>query len=253
MYIFDIETGALPDENLERVFTFKQPEPPPAEFDPACVKYGNLKDEAKRAAKLEEARATHAATLAEWPTILAAEREKQWQEFKSRAALSATTGKVLAIGLMPSSDGPRVFDGGGSEEKLISEFWGLCARKRGKDRFAGLNIYGFDLPFLITRSWILGVSIPNFVYTPSGKWVNFDQSFVDLRNVWLLGRSWGECESNLNAVSLALGGKGKMDGVDGADFARLWFGTPEEHDDAVTYLINDLVETKFIASKLGFV
>lgn len=255
MLIFDIETGPLPDDYLERVFTFTPPEPPTTEFDPASVKYGNLKDEAKRAAKLEEARAAHAAALAEWPTNLAALREAEWVKFKNKAALSATTGKVLAIGLINGEGKSAILHGGDehSESHLLTEFWALCKKKKGKDRFAGLNIYGFDLPFLIIRSWIQGVSIPNYIYSLSGKWTNFDHSFIDLRNVWLLGRNWGECESNLNAISLALGGKGKMQGVGGEDFARLWFGTPEDHELAVSYLINDLVETKFIANKLGFV
>lgn len=251
--IFDIETGPLADEQLERVFTFTPPDPPAAEFDASSVKYGNLKDEAKRATKLEEARAAHAASLNDWPTTLAALREAEWQKFKDKAALSAMTGKVLAIGVINGEGKTAILHGDGSEEKLLTDFWELCKKKRGKDRFAGMNIYGFDLPFLIIRSWILGVSIPNYVYTPSGKWTNFDQSFVDLRCVWLLGRSWGEAESNLNAVSLALGGKGKMQDVGGGDFARLWFGTEEEHELAVSYLINDLVETKFVANKLGFV
>ncbi len=53
---FDIETGPLPREVLDSLIDPFPPFEPPGPFDPAMVKYGNTKDEAKKAEKLEAAR-----------------------------------------------------------------------------------------------------------------------------------------------------------------------------------------------------
>jgi len=253
MLIFDIETGPLPDDHLESVFTFDPP-PEPGPFDTAEVKYGNTKDPDKRAAKLQEAMAAHAAAAAEYPTILAEARAAAWAKFKKDAALSPVTGKVLAIGVMNTVKGTKtIMHGSGDESVLLAAFWAFYKTRRN-ERFAGLNIMGFDLPFLIRRSWINQVEVPQAVADFSGKWVNFDKQFVDLRNVWLLGQSWGQCESSLDHIAKALGFNGKMDsGVTGANFAELWNGSPEDHERACVYLLNDLIETKNIAARLGYV
>jgi predicted PolB exonuclease-like 3'-5' exonuclease len=251
--IFDIETGPLPDERLETLFTFDPP-PQPAAFDPSSVKYGNLKDEAKRAAKLEEAMSAHAQSVIDYPTLVDEARAVAWEKFKGDAALSAVTGQVLAIGVMNTAKGTKtILHGSGQESTLLAEWWSFY-KKRRNERFAGLNILGFDLPFLIRRSWLNQVEVPAAVADFSGKWVNFDKQFVDLRNVWLLGQSWGQCESSLDHIAKALGLNGKMGGeVTGASFAQYWNGTPEEHELACVYLLNDLIETKNIAARLGYV
>lgn len=253
MLIFDIETGPLPDEHLETLFTFDPP-PEPAAFDPCSVKYGNLKDEAKRAAKLEEAQAAHAQSVLDYPTLVDEARAAAWAKFKGDAALSAVTGQVLAVGVLNSAKGTKtILHGNGNESTLLGEFWAFY-KKRRNERFAGLNILGFDLPFLIRRSWLNQVDVPQQVADFSGKWVNFDKQFVDLRNVWLLGQSWGQCESSLDHIAKALGLNGKMGGeVTGANFAEYWNGTAEQHELACVYLLNDLIETKNIAARLGYV
>ena len=80
---FDIETGPLPESELLAML-------PP--FDASEVRVGNLKDEAKIAAKIAEAEVNHR------------------RDFIDRAALDATTGRVIAIGLLtptPRSPHPR--------------------------------------------------------------------------------------------------------------------------------------------------
>lgn len=259
MLIFDIETGPLPDEHLETLFTFEPP-PEPAAFNPADVKYGNLKDEAKRAAKLEEAQVAHAQSVLDYPTLVANARAEAWAKFKKGAALDATTGQVLAIGVLNTAKGVKSILAGKdkdtgviTESQLLSDFWKLYKLRRN-ERFAGLNILGFDLPFLIRRSWLNQVEVPQPVADFSGKWVNFDKQFIDLRNVWLLGQQWSQCDSSLDHIAKALGLNGKLDGeVTGANFAQYWNGTAEEHELACVYLLNDLIETKNIAARLGYV
>lgn len=245
--IWDIETDRLPDDQLAPFIPEFTPPPHPGEFDPSSVKLGNIKDEAKRAAKIEECRAAHAAAVANYDATVEQLKANHLADFLSRAALSPVTGQVLAIGFM-SEKGAGVEDGGGCEEDLLNRFWAryckMRAAKPDPRKLVGCNIFGFDLPFLIRRSWILKVDIPATVRVVGNRW--FDPVFVDLRDVWLCGQKWGECESSLGMMAKALG-VGEKNG-DGAEFGKLW---REDRPAAVNYLLNDLVLTAKVAERLG--
>lgn len=251
MLIFDIETGGLPEKELSALCPAFEPPPHPGEFDPAAVKYGNTKDPDKRAVILADAQAKHAAAVANYDRDRLAAAEQHFADFKARAALDAVTGRVLAVGFRSADNGKAAIeDGGGDESTLLGKFWAKYLACRGNQRkLVGCNILGFDLPFLVRRSWILGVDVPATVRTDR----YFDRLFVDLRDLWLLGQRWGDCDSKLDTMARALGCGCKPDGVGGADFGRLWFGTPEEKQQAVSYLLNDLDMTAKVASRLGVV
>lgn len=247
MLIFDIETGPLADEQLFEHFTFDAP-PHPGEFNPASVKYGNTKDEAKRAAKLEECRQAHAAAVENYERDAAAARDAAWLEFKSKAALSAITGQVLAIGIR-RGDKAGIFEG--PEAEILAKFWKkYTACRAERAMMVGANIMEFDLPFLVQRSWILKVDVPATV-CEFGKWGNFDKLFVDIRQWWQMGKR--DCPSSLDTMARSLGVGQKTEGIDGGDFARLWFGTPEEKQQARGYLLNDLLLTDAVAARLGVI
>jgi hypothetical protein len=55
----------------------------------------------------------------------------------------------------------------------------------------------------------------------------------------------------LDLLAKFFGVGAKTEGVKGADFAKLWFGTKEEHAKAVEYHKNDLVITAAVARKMG--
>lgn len=250
MLIFDIETGPLSDELLAKQFTFKPP-PHPGEFDPDSVKYGNTKDEAKRALKLHESAATHNLAVENYERDAAQARESAWLEFKGSAALSPITGQVLAIGVQ--RDGKAGIFAEANEAATIARFWKKYLSCRAdQTKLVGANIVQFDLPFLVRRSWILGVSVPSAVFTYSGKWINFDSLFCDIRDLWTLGQRSG-CEASLDAMSRALGCGQKPDDIGGDDFARLWLGTAEERQQATAYLLNDLKMTAEVATRLGVI
>lgn len=257
MLIFDIETGALDDKVLSALCPAFEPPPRPGEFDPASVKCGNLgADKAKE--KIDKARNEHKLAVENYESNLTALAEQHFTDFKSRAALDATMGRVVAIGYQAADSGKvAISDGKGDEATILAEFWGKyqkCRQQPGSPRkMVGCNIFGFDLPFLIRRSWMNGVDVPASVV------VNrrfFDGLFVDLREVWLLGQRWGDCGSSLDLMARALGVGEKRDGVNGvkgADFARLYGGTAEERAMAVAYLKNDLELTAGVAKRLGVV
>lgn len=250
MLIFDIETGPLSDAILAEQFKFDPP-PHPGEFNPAAVKYGRTKDEDKRAAKLDKSKQAHNLAVENYERDAAQARESAWLEFKGNAALSPITGQVLAIGVQ--RDGKAGIFAEATEAATIARFWKKYLSCRSdQTKLVGANIVQFDLPFLVRRSWILGVSVPSAVFTYSGKWINFDSLFTDIRDLWTLGQRSG-CEASLDAMARALGCGCKPDDVGGADFARLWLGTAEERQQATAYLLNDLKITAAVATRLGVV
>lgn len=252
MLFFDIETGPLPDDQLTAICPPFEPPPHPGEFDKASVKVGNLKDQAKIDEKYRLAEEDHKRAVADYDSSVLAAGKLHFESFKSKAALDATTGRVLAIGYRAADNGKSgIDDGGGDESKLIESFWAKQQKCRAANRkLVGANIHVFDLPFLIRRSWILGVDVPASVVVNDRY---FDPIFVDLRAKWLLGQRWGDCPSSLDVMAKALGVGAKPNGVGGGDFARLWFGSAEERQQAIAYLLNDLEMTAGVATRLGVV
>lgn len=248
--VFDIETGPLADGELERLSPPFQPmsvsgaKITETEFDPATVKVGNTKDADKITAKIEAARVKYAAEVAAIVEKVEKARVVHWEKIRGKAALKALTGQVLAIGYLGPEGGLKGISGG-DEAEILLKFWDIFQEvvERG-NRMVGFNIFGFDLPFIIRRSWILGLSFPHKTIWEDGRW--WSKVFIDLMQVWRLG-VYGETIS-LDTMAKVLGVGGKPDGVTGADFARLW---AEDRTVAKQYLINDLKITRACAAKLG--
>lgn len=254
MLIFDIETGPGPWDEISK---FMPPFDPGSvkgivtgEFDPASVKTGNLGD-IKAREKIEKARVEHNAALANSAQLLADAEAKHKAAFLDKAALEPTTGRVLAIGYGGSRiDGKKIIDAVSDqrgEGALIEKFWSEYVNRRNAGQhIIGHNILGFDLPFMIRRSWMLNVDVPASVRPPPGRY--FDSLFVDTQEVWLCGDRWGGTPSNLNIVSKAFGLTGKNG--NGKDFAEL---LASDYDAAVNYLRNDLELTANVAARMGVI
>jgi predicted PolB exonuclease-like 3'-5' exonuclease len=244
--VFDCETGPLPEDQLRLLM----PEfdaskvKHPGEFDPSTVKYGNTKDEAKRTAILEEAKKKHADAVAGYDAAVAEARQQHERDFIDKAALSATTGRLVAIGLYrPDNKQSSIIDCA-DEAKVLAAFWQKYRQCRESGcHLVGFNIFGFDLPFLMQRSWIHQIDVPATLINNNRY---FDQIFVDLMQTWACGR-YG-CYSSLDMVARALGIGGKNG--DGAEFAKLW---ETDRNAAVAYLTNDLTMTAGIAARMGFI
>lgn len=246
--IFDIETGPLPDEQLRKIIppfdrnTF----PPPRDFDPSTIKYGNL-GEAKRAEKLQAEQKKHADAVQNYAADLAAKQYEYWAEATSKAALSALTGEVLAIGYRGEK---RLIDCVGDETPeaaLLARFWSQYRnlRKAGR-KMVGYNIAFFDVPFLVQRSWLHGVAVPDTVFTHPGRYL--DPTYIDLAQVWSGSARNGFVK--LDTIAKAFGLDGKPDGINGGDFARL-FHNPDTRHEAIAYLEGDIDMTYEIAVRVG--
>jgi predicted PolB exonuclease-like 3'-5' exonuclease len=213
--LFDIETGPLSDAELAAV-------------EPKFKPPGNYK-------KPE--------AIAEWM----AEARKEWV---AGAALSAITGRVLAIGYGRNDNGTRdvhlsIED---DEAAMIRGFWrnyqgatkiGDAWETDGRTRWVGFNIFGFDLPFLIRRSWKLNVPIPEGLRI-RGWW---SDRWLDLMDLWQLGDRRGYV--SLDSVARHLG-VGQKSG-NGADFAKTLKEDPQA---ARVYLSNDIQLTMGVHDRL---
>jgi hypothetical protein len=204
MIVFDIETGSRPETEI-------------AQLCPQFEAPANYKDAAKIAAYIEEKR----------------------MEWFGRAALSAVTGQVLAIGYMVGDN----FDhfASGDEAEDIAAFWDLITEHGAiTSMVVGFNCLSFDVPFLVRRSWKLEVPIPPTLFR--GRWIS--ESFVDLMDIWKCGN---------RDQSISLGDLGKFLGAGdktgtGKDFARL---LETDRAAALAYLENDVRLTARCARFLG--
>lgn len=213
-FVFDIETGPLPEERM--IFpNFSAP--------------SNYKDEEKIAAHIENQR----------------------KEYIDRAALSATTGQVLAIGYAWGDDAVQIecvdtdADGKGTRDErgLLEWFWGIMEEVSPRI-ITGFNIMKFDLPFLVRRSWVHGLRPPAFLRPTYGNRWGFNAEIcIDLMTVWGCG-VWGDSIS-LDSCCSVMGIPGKNGS--GKFFSQL---LKEDRTQALFYLRNDVGITRALANRL---
>lgn len=226
--IFDIET-----EGSTTLGFIQEINPPYPQFVPDAVKVGNLKTEVEREAKIELARQLHADQEAE-----------HWASKLDKAALTPETGRVVTIGYLRADapdDSAVLDDADFDEERLLRRFWSSYKRVRSeRGRFVGWNSNGFDLPYLIKRSWMLQVPVPTDIYR--GKWLT--DTWLDLMLSWsnYAFREW----TKLDVAARILGLGNKTDqACSGKAFAE-WYRDPARHEQAVHYGKLDLTLTRAI-------
>jgi len=207
--IIDIETWPEQEDILER-FANVGTLPERQDFDPSSVKLGNLKDEAKIAAKIEAARISHE----EQQDILCdPERAKEdaMEKVREKCCLKGHLCRIYGWGA--KDDGftkeiVQVPDPTRDQERtLVKDLLEILAEHLGSDtrgsKVAGWNTEGFDLPVIFQRAMILGIKIPFRVTTP----LFYNEWSLDLAQQWSFatgGRSSGHYVS-LNDAAKALG------------------------------------------------
>ena len=120
----------------------------------------------------------------------------------------------------------------------------VLSLKGGK--LIGHNNFFFDMPFIVHRSWVCDVPVPDQLRTKYRTW---NQILRDTMEEWKLGVY--NARIKLDVLGYILGEGRKPEGVDGAMFAGLWRGTTEERQTAIDYLVNDVVLTWRCAVRLG--
>jgi hypothetical protein len=222
--IIDIETGADYLAVSEFIPRF------PA-FDPASVAVGNIKDPEKIKLKVDLAEQKHAR-----------DAQQHVDDFRDRAALDAWTGEVVAVGLKLPSGEDRII--GGDEGEILENTWAYLGTWMEKFHdIVGFNIKGFDLPFLVRRSWKNKVPVPVNLLSKDRY---FHPSFVDLRDKWAVGEY--RPKGSLDLICRHFGLKGKAEDFGGADFAEAYRSGDEERiKRAREYLREDLRMTAEVA------
>lgn len=206
LFTFDIETAPLDDDALRAM-------------EPEFEAPANYKNPEKIADYIAEARA-------------------KWKE---KAALSPLTGRVIMFPCLRSGDDPVVDIIGGdgqdwseqAERVLLGTAWSRIEQAAADGALlCGWNTHRFDVPFLLRRSWALGVPVPRVALMRrlGLPWVDGMLEFTR--------HAPGEYVS-LDAASRFLG-TGRKNG-DGALVGQLLRENPEQ---ARTYAINDVVLTE---------
>lgn len=197
---------------------------PRAELEALCPQFeapGNLKDPVK----IEAA--------------IAAKREA----FFDDGALDATTGTIAIIGMVNTGGddtSPLLRADKMTEADMLTVFWGEVAK--GYDSIVGHNLKKFDLPFIIRRSWMLGVkAFPHLLIDDRGY---FRATVRDTMEAW----GCGDRNTYFSLANLcrALGVPGKSG--DGSQFAALWAESP---DKAAAYCLQDIAATMACADRMG--
>lgn len=160
------------------------------------------------------------------------------------AALDPLTGLVLAIGYHSTDTGRTRLDIRDDEAAVLAEFWTRYQQIRQAGRqLVGHNIFGFGLPFLVKRSWLVGIDVPGALFHRS-RWLD-NTTFTDTLQLWSAG---GRSGGTLDVIAQAMGVGGQPEGVDGSMFAHLLQSDPET---ARAYLENDLMMTARVAERMG--
>lgn len=253
--IFDIETGPQAREVID-TFAPKYPEfVPPGEFDPSAVALGNVKDPQKIQEKIDAARAKHEASKLTAKDDYEIARKKHFDDFAEKAALSAFTGRILAIGIKPSKGKAYVIEADAddkSEAVLLREFWSLY-RFHSMDRTSrmiGHCIEGFDVPFIIQRSWALRVPVPDGIYEQDRY---LSRIFIDTMKRFTCGVYGARASLDNLAKFFGIPGKDLIDSS-GAQFAADYLsGDPDRRQAAIMYLLHDLTMTEHAARMMGII
>tara|TARA_R110002167_G_scaffold162975_2_gene359635 strand:- start:1628 stop:2314 length:687 start_codon:yes stop_codon:yes gene_type:complete len=217
IFAFDIETGALPDEEIERIAP---------EFDAGSVKVGNIADLKKINDKINLARDSHINGI------------------KNKAALNAEYGKVLAIGILQETEKEpkETLLHGDNEKSIIQEFWKMAEQASSQGfHLVGHNIFNFDCVFLIRRSYALNIPLPSQLMPNKGRY--WERPWVDTMVAWSLSNYQDKISLDRLAKHLGLEGKNG----NGKFFSKQY---RENQEEALAYLSNDLKVTLGVAQRI---
>jgi len=215
-FVYDIETVPLSEARLLLV-------------EPEHKAPGNLKDPEKIATAI-------------------AEKAQEWRE---KAALSPMTGRVAMIGagddIIHLAFKDADDDNLDAQERIMLAIWwreAILATLRGR-MLVSWNGHGFDVPFLIKRSWALNVPIPREIDIRN-KW-GMQAPWIDLMREWQCGdKTAGFTGLNTAARFLGLGQKA-------GDCLQLRHQLEHEPETAIAYLKQDLDLTESIGRRMGII
>ncbi len=141
-------------------------------------------------------------------------------------------GACLTVGLA-KADLPRGFVHVSceTEHDLLTKFWKICSRQR---RFCTFNGLGFDVPFLLGRSVVLGVPVHRPLYMAK-PWEDTHVDLCDRLKTGFRGKP------SLDLVCRALGVPTPKSDITGATVGAAW--TDGRRADVAAYCCRDTFAT----------
>lgn len=252
MIAFDIETEALPLDVIQSICKPFDPSSVkhPGDFDPSSVKLGNLKDEKKIADKIAAEKEKHADKIKKFISDRESGEMHHWRKVQDSSALSAVTGAVCAIGYRSEKGSQLHLAIDGVDERiLLKKFWKIYLdAKANKRSLVGWNIFQFDIPFIVQRSFIYEIEVPAEAFTPAGRPA---QTFVDLMAIWAAGARGSNQYAAIDTVAKACGMPGKPDDCQGKEFAQKLRGDEADRQTAIGYLQSDIDMVFELAERFG--
>lgn len=230
----DIET--IPDQDLMDRFL-----PPPD------VALGNLKDPAKIEEKIAAAKrqqideAALNPHLARIVSIHFAERQKERNGPSNRWTIGLWDSQTI-----PEAGEQPGFANDWKELFLIDRFWKYAATHFEKDdaRIVTFNGASFDIPFILRRSLLLGISPTVEIETNKYRVTSSSSNHIDIRRVLaetMPGAGLADfAPGNLDYYGKLLIGKGKKEGCDGRLVAE-WYAAGN-YQNIIEYGEHDVAE-----------
>ena len=160
---------------------------------------------------------------------------KQTEEERKKF-LNPIDSRIVAIGMKRHAKEPIVLIGG-DEAELLSGFWKEIAKNKGTPtKIVGFNIKEFDIPFIVTRSFIKNVEIVPFLL----------KEIMEIREK-LAAYKYGQTRGKLKEYAELLNIE-TIGGMDGSHVAELyWKGETKKIED---YLKKDLEITEALYQRL---
>ncbi len=154
------------------------------------------------------------------------EKYKLLNEEERLKLINPIDSRIVAIGIRYKNDNRLFIDG--DEKKILESFWGEWKKikiENQNNAAVGFNVLNFDIPFIVTRSFIHNVEIVPFSL----------KTILDLKNkinAYRYGKSRGKLSEYGNFLGL------KISDFDGSDVADLWI--ENKIQELKDYLCNDL-------------
>lgn len=137
---------------------------------------------------------------------------------------------------------------GHDEKELLREVLNVFQKFNSSGfKFAGHNIKNFDIPVILKRAVINGLTIPNFLHLHTLK--PWDYPFIDTADVWGFG-SWKEGMVSLDLLSASLGIPTPKDEMNGSMVSEAYW-KQDRLDDIVTYCEKDVVATANVVLRMS--
>jgi len=158
------------------------------------------------------------------PIKVAADIEKKKEKATGGMSLDPNFGRVCVIGYADRRNGEitsrdhwlaEATDA--AEQELLSAFWESV---REYQKVITFNGAGFDIPFLLRRSWLLDVKPSRVFEVVLWKCATGEANHIDLRLVLSNGNA--KAKGTMDLFGKLKLGKGKMDGMDGSQVWPAW-------------------------------